>query len=102
MIAQSVDRDERSLAVENASYRWAYHVFSYALLLLVMYRGWFHREAAWDLMTLVIVGGLVPLAYQSYHRVITNRRVLKMAIGALVGAVVAAAAAVMVMLLLRG
>jgi hypothetical protein len=31
----TVHRDERTLAVENASYRWAYLFLSFALLLLV-------------------------------------------------------------------
>ena len=38
MIAQSADRDERTLAVENAGYRWSSHVLSFGLLLLVAYR----------------------------------------------------------------
>ena len=29
---QAVERDERTVAVENASYRWAYLVLTYALL----------------------------------------------------------------------
>ena len=32
----SVERDERTVAVENASYRWSYLVVTYALLVDVM------------------------------------------------------------------
>ena len=42
MIAQSADRDERTLAVENAGYRWSSHVLSFGLLLLVAYRSFAH------------------------------------------------------------
>jgi hypothetical protein len=62
---QVVERDERTAAVENASYRWAYAVLTYALLLDVMYRSLFRHEAAWDLMALVIVGGAICTVYQA-------------------------------------
>ena len=35
--APSVQRDERTVAVENASYRWAYLFLSFGLLALVAY-----------------------------------------------------------------
>jgi len=46
---QNVQRDERTVAVENASYRWACTFVSFALLIDVMYRGAVRNEAAWDL-----------------------------------------------------
>jgi hypothetical protein len=52
-----VDRDERTIAVENASYRWAYMFMSFGLLLLVGYRSFVHHESSWDLFALVILGG---------------------------------------------
>ncbi len=53
----SIERDERTVAVENTSFRWAYLVQTYGLLLLVAYRGLVRREGAWDLMALVLLGG---------------------------------------------
>ena len=61
---QSVARDERTTAVENASYKWAYTFVSFALLIDVMYRGAVRNEAAWDLMALVVVGGAICAMYQ--------------------------------------
>lgn len=43
---QYVRRDERKVAVENASYRWACGFVSFALLIDVMYRGMVRSEAA--------------------------------------------------------
>lgn len=89
----AVHRDERTMAVENASYRWAFHVFSYGLLVLVMYRGLVRNEAAWDLMALVIIGGTVASLYQWAHDVLTKRTARMVAVTMAVAAAVAAAIA---------
>ena len=44
----TVKRDERTVAVENTGYKWAYILVSFALLIDVMYRGMVRQEAAWD------------------------------------------------------
>jgi hypothetical protein len=89
-----VERDERTVAVENASYRWAYGVLTYALLVDVMYRGLFRHEAAWDLMALVIVGGAVCAAYQARQKTLGHGWVMKAVLGAVIAAVIAVIAAV--------
>ena len=94
----SVNRDERTVAVENASYRWAYTFVSFALLIDVVYRGMFRHEAAWDLLALVIVGGGVCTIHQARQKIWTRRWARDAALVALFGAVIAAivAAATMV------
>jgi hypothetical protein len=92
---QAVERDERTVAVENASYRWAYIVLTYALLVDVMYRGLFRHEAAWDLMALVIVGGAICTMYQARQKTLAHGWVLKAVLGAVVAAVIAFVAAVL-------
>jgi hypothetical protein len=87
---QAVERDERTVAVENASYRWAYLVLTYALLVDVMYRGLFRHEAAWDLMALVIVGGAICTVYQARQKTLVHGWVMKAVLGAVVAAVIAA------------
>ena len=91
---QVVERDERTVAVENASYRWAYAVLTYALLVDVMYRGLFRNEAAWDLMALVIVGGAVCTVYQARQKTLVHGWVMKAVLGAVITAVIAFIAAV--------
>jgi hypothetical protein len=78
------------VAVENASYRWAYGLLIYALLVDVMYRAWFRQEAAWDLMAFVIVGGIVASAYQARQKILTQGWVMKVVLVACVAAVIAA------------
>jgi hypothetical protein len=71
--ANTVDRDERTEAVENASFRWAYLALSFGLLADVACRSLLYREAAWDLMALVVAGGAVATAYQAAHRVLARQ-----------------------------
>ena len=96
---QVVERDERTVAVEHASYRWAYIVVIYALLVDVMYRGLFRNEAAWDLMALVIVGGAVCTVYQARQKTLVHGWVMKAVLGAVIAAVIAFVAAVLAMTL---
>ena len=85
-----VMRDERTIAVELASYRWAYLLTSYALLGSVMYRSFVRGEASWDLLAIILAGGAVSSLYQGSYRVITGRwlvlTLLVTAMGLLVGA----------------
>ncbi len=90
----SVERDERTLAVENASYRWAYIFLAYALLIDVMYRGIVHDEAAWDLLAFVIVGGFVCTIYQARQKTLARGWVTQAVLIACVGGVIAALTAV--------
>jgi len=73
MSQTSVERDERTVSVENASYRWGYQFLSFGVLVLVAYRSFVRHESRWDLLALVILGGFVPSLYQGYHRVLTAR-----------------------------
>ena len=86
-----VQRDERTLAVENASYRWAYLFLSFGLLLLVVYRSFVNHESPWDLLVLVVLGGGVGTAYQGFQRVLSRHwaitALLTVMAAALVGAI---------------
>jgi hypothetical protein len=52
-------RDERERGIDDAADRLAYLVLSYGLLVIVAYRGLVDREATWDLLGLVVLGGIV-------------------------------------------
>lgn len=65
---QSVLRDERTVAVENASYKWACNFITFALLIDVAYRGLVRNEAAWDLMALACVPGIISTIYQARQK----------------------------------
>src|SRR5450755_3516842 len=88
--SQSVERDERTVAVENASYRWAYLLLTYALLVDVMYRSLVRHEATWDLMALVIVGGAVCTVFQARQKILAHGWVMKAVLVACIAGVIAA------------
>lgn len=69
-------RDERTIAVENASYRLAYTVLAYGVLLSVVYRGFVLQEGSWDLMALVILSSGIATLYQGRHKILDRRMLL--------------------------
>jgi hypothetical protein len=87
---ECVERDERTVAVENAGYRWAFLLLSYTLLVDVMYRSLTRREASWDLLSLVVAGGAVCTLYQARRRVLTHGWLTKAVLTACLAGVVAA------------
>ena len=91
MNANAVVRDERTIATENASYRWAYLLLSYGLLASIMYRSFVIHESTWDLMALVIAGGVVASLYQGQQRVLSRRWAMMTAASMAIAVVVAIA-----------
>ena len=89
MTARPVLRDERTVAAENASYRWAYLVLSFGLLAAVAWRSFVAGEPAWDLLALVVVGGGVAAVRQGRANVLTSRWTLLALVAALLAAGVA-------------
>ncbi len=84
-----VERDERTIAVENASYRWAYLFLSFALLLDVACRSFLRDDAAWDLLALVIGGGVVCTVIQARYRILGRAWTRTVLVAFCVGAIVA-------------
>jgi 1,4-dihydroxy-2-naphthoate octaprenyltransferase len=84
-----LERDERVVMVENASYRWACQVLSFGLLMDAVYRSWVRHESTWDLLGLVIVGGGVAAAYQGNNRILGRRWARTVGAAAILAAVIA-------------
>lgn len=91
-----VERDERTVAVENASYRWAYLFLSFGILVLIAYRSFVHHESPWDLFLLVVLGGFVVTYYQGSRHVLSRHWAVASLVAFVVGAVLA------VIIVLRG
>jgi hypothetical protein len=90
---QNVQRDERTVSVENTSYRWACNFLVFALLIDVMCRAVVRNEGAWDLMALAVLPGTVSLIYQVRQKTLPQGWVWKLMPYAFIAAVIAAAAA---------
>jgi hypothetical protein len=69
-------RDEREAAVEQRGDRLAYLVVSYGLLLVVAYRSIVERQASWDLLGLVVLGGIVSMGYRMTRRALSRNALL--------------------------
>jgi len=82
-----VTSDERTVAVGNASYRPAYIVVTFGMLVSVIVRALVLKEASWDLLGLVILGGGVAIFYQAKQRTLSGRWVIE---GVLIAGVAAA------------
>jgi 1,4-dihydroxy-2-naphthoate octaprenyltransferase len=82
-------KDERTISVENASYRLAYTIASFGLLGLAVFRSFIYKQETWDLLGLAIVSSLAATLYQAAHKTITWRWIYLFMAAAVVGAVVA-------------
>jgi hypothetical protein len=85
-----VHRDERETRVDLAADRVAYLVLSYGLLLSVAYRSFVNGDAAWDLIGLVVLGGVVGLASRFRQGVASRRWTLMLAATIAIAFIVAA------------
>ena len=88
--SEGVERDERTVAVENASYRWGYLLLCYTLLVDVMYWSLVGREAAWDVMALVIGAGAVCTVYQARQKILAHGWAMKAVLATCMAGVIAA------------
>ena len=66
-------RDERESAVDAAADRLSYLVLSFGLLAVVAVRSFTAHEASWDLLAIVVVGGMVGTAVRAQRRVVSRR-----------------------------
>jgi hypothetical protein len=82
-------RDEREASVDRAADRLIALVLSYGILAIVAYRSLILREAAWDLLGLLVLSGVIGLAYRWQNRVVTSGLVLALIAAAVIGGVVA-------------
>jgi len=72
-MASLVPRDESATRIDLAADRIAYLAVSYGLLLSVAYRSFVRGESAWDLLVLVVLGGLAGLGYRVTKGAVTGR-----------------------------
>jgi uncharacterized membrane protein HdeD (DUF308 family) len=84
---------ERGIAIraEASADRLAYLVVSYGLLAIVAYRGLVERTASWDLLAVVILGGLVGMAYRMMRGAASGRWITAVSLTVAFAALVAVA-----------
>jgi len=72
-VASLGPREEPEARIDLAADRLAYLAVSYGLLLIVIYRSFVRGDSAWDLLALVVIGGIVGVGYRVRHGVVSGR-----------------------------
>ena len=81
------------MSIENASYRRAFAVLCFGVLLSVMYRGYTGQGSSWDLLALVVVSSGTAVGHQAAGRILSRSWLLKSVMAAAVAIAVATLAA---------
>ncbi len=89
-------KDERATFIENVSCKFGYNLITYTLLIDVIYRALVLDEAAWDLLGIIIISGLVMTLYQYKQKILEKNWLKTVVISSLVSFVVALAVAFMI------
>ncbi len=63
-------RDERYYAVENASYKIGFLIFTYGLFALIIIRSLLFHQSNWDLLGLIIISSTAATIYQGVHKIL--------------------------------
>jgi hypothetical protein len=90
MSAKKIEKDERTIFIENQSYRNGYIVLNFGILIDIMYRSFRLHEAPWDLFGLIFLGGLVTTVHQYRHKIFTKKWTRDILLLIVVSAIVAA------------
>ena len=88
-----VPRDEREQGIDHGADRLAYLVLSFGLLAIVAYRSFVDGVASWDLLGLVVLGGVVGTLYRLARRAVSREWIFVAAGTAVVAVIIAAIAA---------
>lgn len=73
MQLKKIEKDERTIFIENQSYRFGYAILNFGILIDIMYRSIRFNETCWDLFGLVFLGGLVTTVYQFKQKIFTKK-----------------------------
>lgn len=85
----SLARDEREREIDLRADRAAYVVVTYGLAAAAVIRAVFHDEAAWDLLGLMVLSGVVELGYTAWKKAVSPQLLALSISVAVVSAVVA-------------
>ncbi len=69
---QPLKRDERTVAIENASFKWAWYFLVWPLTIVALYRQKAMNEEVGDLIALVCISSAIAIIYQYKHKVVVS------------------------------
>ena len=92
-------KDERTRAVEDASYRVGFNIICFGLLIdLVVRSVLYPNESVWDLMALVVISGFASTIYHARHKTLPPNFLRSMLV---LGVVVALLSAALVFVIVK-
>lgn len=71
-MSSNIERDERTVVVEKASYSLAYIFMGFALLLDIAYRSFVKGESSFDLLAIIVLSGFISTVYQAKHKILNQ------------------------------
>lgn len=93
MIIKKIEKDERTIFIENKSSKYGYNILTFGILIDIMYRAIRFNQTSWDLFLLLELTGAVVILYQYKAKIFTEnwkKSVLFLIIfAAIIGAAVA-------------
>jgi hypothetical protein len=87
----NIEKDERTMSVENQSYRIGYLILDFGILIDIMYRAFMFNDSAWDLFGIIFIGGLITTIYQYKGKILTKNWVKSTVLISILSAIVGAA-----------
>jgi hypothetical protein len=87
---QCLKRDERTVTVENAGFKWGYYCLALGLVIDAVYRQEVRNEAIGDLIALLCVSSAISLVYLVAHKAWVPRWPLRRVVLVLAGCIVVA------------
>lgn len=95
MFKNSIEKDERSIFIENQSYKYGYMVLTFGILIDIIYRSVRFNEAPWDLFGLIFLSGLITTSHQYRYEIFSKNWLVSVLILALISAIIAAIVALL-------
>ena len=81
--------DDRATSIDTGGDRLAYLVLSFGLLAVVAYRSFVRSEVSWDLLGLVVLGGIVSVGDRLSRGTTTRESALRIGLTMLIALAVA-------------
>jgi Family of unknown function (DUF6442) len=72
MRLKKIEKDERTVFIENQSYKYGCAILNFGILIDIIYRSVRFNEASWDLFGLIFLSGLVTTVYQYKQKIFTK------------------------------
>jgi hypothetical protein len=89
MTSKIVEKDERTIHVENISYKFGFQFMTYAIFVDVIYRSLRFHEGSFDLILIVLLSCLPIIVYQYKEKIYPKNMIRNVALLSVIIAILA-------------